>query len=85
MIEIDERVRLPQLLPQLVARDDVAPAGQKEKEDVERASPQPDPPALLVQLTGPAVDLEDTETVEPVLTDIGRHISKDRNCDLNLV
>ena len=74
MIEIDERVRQPQLLPQLVAGDDVAPPGQKKKEDVERASPQSDRPSLFVKLAGTAVGFEGTETVDPVPTDVGRHI-----------
>lgn len=64
MVEIDERVGLPQALAQFLARDDIAGALEKEEKDVERAAPDLERAALLAQFAGATVCLEQTKSVK---------------------
>jgi hypothetical protein len=63
VVEIDERVCRPQLLPELVARNDVAAARQQQQENVERAAAQSEDAPLLPELAGPSVGFKDPESI----------------------
>ena len=63
MVEVDEGVGGPELLPQLVPRNDVAAPVEQEQKDVERSAAQFDGAALLSELARWAVDLEQAETI----------------------
>src|SRR5262249_3909639 len=64
MIEVDERVGRPELLPKRVAADQVPAPTQEQQKDVEGTASQFDDPTLLAQLAEPAVDLEKAESIE---------------------
>jgi len=62
MFEIDERVRRPQSLAQLLARDDDAGMFEENLQKTERLFGQRDSRSTLCELAGPEVELEVAET-----------------------
>jgi hypothetical protein len=58
VIEVHERVGLPQLLAQFLAGDHISTSCQEEEKDVEGTSPKLELAALLSQLARAAVNLE---------------------------
>ena len=73
MVEVDERVGGPEMLPQFVARDHVAATAQEKEQDVERPAAQPESAPLLAELARAAVGLEHAETIETVGADALGH------------
>src|SRR5262249_51095843 len=57
-VEVDERVRGPEALPQLVARDEVAGPFEQQQQDLNGLLGEPDLQPLLAQLTRSEVQLE---------------------------
>src|SRR2546427_10042802 len=63
MVEVDERVGRPQLLPKLLTGDDIPATGQQQDQNVERPATQFDLATLFPQLTSPAVNLEEAKPI----------------------
>ena len=84
MIEVNERVGRPELLPEFVAADKVPTLAQQEQKYVEGPTTQLDGSTLLPQLTSPAIDLEQAESIETLGTGAGLHVCVKRNVILNL-
>lgn len=73
MVEINERLRRPEALPQLFARDDITASLEEQDEDVNGSAAQPDPSTLLEELTGAAMNLVDAEAKHIVPQVDSRH------------
>jgi hypothetical protein len=61
VIEIHERVRGPERLPQFLAAHDFAAMLDEQREDLEGLLLQANPRAALPQLAGPEIEIEDPE------------------------
>jgi hypothetical protein len=60
-IEIDERLGRPEMLPELLARDDFTWTGQQEPQNLKGLFRKPHLQAVSAQFTGLRVELEDAE------------------------
>src|SRR5262249_32290811 len=61
LIEVDERIRRPDFLPQLLPRDERARASEQHAEDLERLRRQTHAARTASQLSGPRVQREGAE------------------------
>jgi hypothetical protein len=61
VLEVDERARGPEPLPQFLARDEITRSLQQQGEDVEGLSRQAEAHAGLAELTGVEIQLEHAE------------------------
>jgi hypothetical protein len=61
VIEVYERIRGPQLVPELVASHQLARSGQQHCEHAKRLLLKPDPHTSLSQLASPKIGLENPE------------------------
>src|SRR6185503_16670209 len=72
-VEIHEGVGGPELLPELLARHDVARVREEQEEDLERLVGEPGLQALLAQLARLDIQLEGSEANDPLSLVEGCH------------
>src|SRR4029453_843105 len=73
MIKIAERAVWPEAPTELVARDEVARAFQKQREDLDALFLQADPGARLPQLARPAIQFKDAKSARARRPRLFRH------------
>src|SRR4029434_9206100 len=62
LVEVDEGVSAPDLLPDFVPGDNLAASGRQDRQDLERLGPQRDEITFLSELAASGIELEARET-----------------------